>query len=169
MRRYDIQYFTATILDWKHLLKPDKYKNIILDSLYFLVTNERIYLYGFVITNNHIHVLWHILHPHVLQNVQRDFLKYTAQQIRFDLMAHHPKVLEMFKVNAKDRMYQFWERNPLSVPIWSEDVLLQKLHYIHENPVRADLCERAEDYFYSSARFYMENDNSFSFLRSYLD
>jgi hypothetical protein len=30
------QFFTATIQEWKHLLKEDKYKNIIIDSLRFL-------------------------------------------------------------------------------------------------------------------------------------
>lgn len=31
------EFFTPTILEWKHLLKEDKYKEIILDSLRFLV------------------------------------------------------------------------------------------------------------------------------------
>jgi hypothetical protein len=40
-------------------------------------------------------------------DVQRDFLKYAAQQIKRDLVKNHPQVLERFKVNAKDRRYQF--------------------------------------------------------------
>ncbi len=31
----EIQFFTATILEWKHLLKPDKYKDTIVESLSF--------------------------------------------------------------------------------------------------------------------------------------
>jgi hypothetical protein len=68
--------------------------------------------------------------------VQRDFLKYTAQQIKKDMVRNHPEELKDYRVNAKDRKHQFWERNPLSVEIWSEKVLVQKLKYIHENPVR---------------------------------
>lgn len=30
------QFFTATILEWKHLLKKDEYKQIIIESLLFL-------------------------------------------------------------------------------------------------------------------------------------
>jgi putative transposase len=30
----------------------------------------------------------------------------------------------------------------------------QRLHYTHENPVRAGTCYKAEDYVYSSASFY---------------
>ncbi len=29
-------FYTAIILEWKHLLKPDKYKQIIIDCLAFL-------------------------------------------------------------------------------------------------------------------------------------
>jgi hypothetical protein len=36
-REHYIQFFTATILEWKPLLKPDKYKQLVLDSLRFLV------------------------------------------------------------------------------------------------------------------------------------
>ena len=87
-------------------------------------------------------------------DVQRDFLKFTAQKIKADLVKNHPDVLERFKVKAKDRQYQFWERNPLTVEIWSEKVLMQKLKYIHENPVRAGLCSWATEYKYSSALLY---------------
>ena len=32
------QFFTATVQEWKHLIKEDKDKNIIVDALNFLVT-----------------------------------------------------------------------------------------------------------------------------------
>ncbi|HJP62561.1 MAG TPA: hypothetical protein VJ844_03925 [Mucilaginibacter sp.] len=36
-----IYFYTATILEWKHLLKPDKFKQIILDSLVHLIKRRR--------------------------------------------------------------------------------------------------------------------------------
>ena len=48
------QFFTATILDWEKLLAPDKYKDIIIDSLRFLVHANRIKLNAFVVMDNHI-------------------------------------------------------------------------------------------------------------------
>ena len=42
-------FFTATILEWNKLLKPVKYKNIIVDSMRFLVDNKRVIIYGFVV------------------------------------------------------------------------------------------------------------------------
>ena len=48
------QFFTATIQEWKHLLKEDKYKNIIVDALNFLVTEGNVTINGFVIMPNHL-------------------------------------------------------------------------------------------------------------------
>ena len=50
------QFYTATINNWKHLLAEDKHKDIIIDSLKFLVTEKRIELNAFVIMSNHIHL-----------------------------------------------------------------------------------------------------------------
>jgi len=50
------QFFTATILEWKRLLKPDKYKEIIISSLQFLVENKRVKVNAFVVMDNHIHL-----------------------------------------------------------------------------------------------------------------
>ncbi|WP_369426430.1 hypothetical protein [Pontibacter anaerobius] len=58
-----IAFFTATILEWKHLLKPDKYKQIIVDSLGYLVEQKRVKVYAFVIMPNHLHLLWKMEAP----------------------------------------------------------------------------------------------------------
>ncbi|MEQ9422867.1 MAG: transposase [Cyclobacteriaceae bacterium] len=158
------QFITITVHEWKNLLKPKKYKNIILDSLSFLVKEQRSSIYAFVILDNHIHLIWQIIEPNKRTDVQRDFLKYVAQQIKFDLIDNHLEVLEHFKVDKKDRQYQFWKRDALSIDLYSEKVFNQKLDYIHDNPVKAGFCEKPEDYFYSSASYYLLNDKNFSFL-----
>ena len=160
------QFFTATILEWKHLLKPDKYKDIVMQSLQFLVRDNRILLYGFVIMPNHIHLIWQMRENIRQADVQRDFLKYTAQQIKFDLQQNHPAVLEKFRVNVKDRQYQLWEHRPLSVPLWTRNVFEQKLDYIHQNPVQEKwrLSDLPENYFYSSARYYLLNQDDWGFI-----
>ena len=127
------QFFTATILEWKKLLKPEKYKDIITSSLQFLVDNNRTKVNAFVIMDNHIHLIWQMMADIKPEAVQRDFMKFTAQKIKQDLIKNHPAVLAHFKVNAKDREYQFWERNALSVELNTLEMLKQKLEYI---PVR---------------------------------
>jgi putative transposase len=67
------QFFTAGIKGWYKLLQDDKYKDIIISSLRFLVEDKRIKLYAFVIMSDHIHLIWQmqaLIHP---EHVQRDF------------------------------------------------------------------------------------------------
>ncbi len=135
---YYPQFFTATILEWKPLLKQDKYKDIIIDSLRFLVQQNRVKVCSFVIMSNHIHLTWQIQPGHKRENVQRDFLKYTAQKIKFDLLENDKEWLQQFKVDAKDRRYQIWERNPMSTDLYNHKAFLQKLEQIHRNPVQKD-------------------------------
>lgn len=161
-------FFTATILEWKHLLKPDKYKQIITNSLSFLVKEKKVQVFGFVIMNNHIHIIWRIANNYQLSEIQHSFMKFTAQMILKDLRNNHQDILSLFYVGAKDRKYQIWERNPLSIEIHSNEVMFQKLNYIHNNPVKANLCATPEIYTYSSASLYSNNETVWTFLEKWI-
>jgi len=163
-RRYECDFFTATILEWKPLLTSENFKDIVIDSLRYMVQHGRVMIHAFVIMNNHIHLLWQIIHPHQREDVQRDMLKFTAQMMIKELRNNNPILLEDYYVGARDRKYQIWERNPLSVPVWTADVLKQKLQYIHNNPVRAGLCIYSEEYKYSTAGIYNSGTDDFSFV-----
>lgn len=125
------QFFTTSIKGWYKLLEPDKYKDIIIDSLRFLVEDKRIKLFSFVIMADHIHLIWQMqpsIHP---QHVQGDFLKYTAQKIKHDLQKNHPDLLTHFETDANDRTYNFWKRRALSIELRTDKVYQQNLDYIH--------------------------------------
>ena len=107
-----IEFFTATCNNWQLLLQPDKHKQLIMDSLRFLVEDKRIWLYGFVIMPNHIHLLWRKQDAWFNKNIQQIFLKFTAQQLKFSLMDNNPEALAGYKSTQGDRDYHFWERRP---------------------------------------------------------
>ncbi|NVJ45491.1 MAG: transposase [Cytophagia bacterium] len=171
MHTHYIQFFTATIYKWIPVLFDNKLKDIITDSLAYLVKEKRCRVYGFVIMPNHLHLLWKINDNHRAQDVQRDFLKYTAQQIRFILNDSNSELLSKFEVNLKDRKYQFWQRNSLSTDLWSRKTVEQKLDYIHFNPVSGkwNLSEDFSKYYHSSASFYEDDTNRFPFLSHYME
>jgi REP-associated tyrosine transposase len=160
------QFLTATILEWKPLLKDDQYKDIIIESLRFLKNEGSIVVYGFVIMPNHLHLIWQIQDGFKRDNIQMRFLKFTAHQFKFRLTDTSDRRLEQFKVNAKDRQYQFWERNSLSIDLWSPAVFVQKLNYIHNNPLQEkwQLADVPENYKYSSAGFYERGVDEFGIL-----
>ncbi len=162
------QFFTATILEWKHLLKSDEYKQIIIDSLLFLKKEGSIKVNAFVMPS-HIRLIWHIQDGYKREKIQLRFMKYTAQQMKFRLADTNNLLLQNYLVNAADRQYQFWERNPLSIDLWNKDVLIQKLIYIHNNPLAEpwNLVSYPQAYKYSSAAFYEEGIDIFGLITHY--
>ena len=163
------QFFTASIKGRYKLLEHDRYKDIVINSLRFLVEDKRIRLFAFVIMPDHIHLIWQMQASINPQHVQRDFLKYTAQRIKHDLYKNHPDILKQFQTDANDRFYQFWKRRALSIELRTHKVYMQKLEYIHWNPVKAALCKLPEDYEYSSALFYETGIDNWGFLTYHRD
>jgi len=161
------QFYTATIYQWKHLLTEDKHKDIIIESLKFLVLEKRIVLNAFVIMSNHIHLIWQPLFGFTPSDIQASFMKYTAQQLKRSLGKANTNMLAGFKVNKYDRTYQIWKREALSIELITPAVFDQKLEYIHYNPVKAGLCSYPEEYKYSSAKFYNDGTDSFKMLTHY--
>ena len=160
------QFFTATIQEWKHLLKEDKYKNIITDTLKFLVTEGNVTINGFVIMPNHMHIIWQAKANNDLQKIQNSFIKYTSKEFKKLLAIDNN--LQAYEVNAIDRKYNFWQRDSLNIELFTAAVFQQKLNYIHYNPVKANLCNLPEDYHFSSALFYEKGIDHFSFIDHYL-
>lgn len=161
------QFYTATILDWKPLLHSDQYKLILIESLQYLVNNERVVVFGYVIMNDHIHLIWKPTPLYSLKHTQLSFMKFTAQRIKRELEINHTRELQSFLVEAKDRQFQFWQRNSLCVDLYSNSIIEQKLNYIHRNPVKAGYCHKPEDYRFSSAKFYKELADEFGFVSDY--
>jgi putative transposase len=91
-------------------------------------------------------------------------MKYTAQQLKRSLMETDKDLLATLKVDKYDRDYQIWKRKPLSIDLLTKELSIQKLEYIHYNPVTAGLCRLPEEYYYSSAKFYLDGSDNFGML-----
>ena len=165
----EVYFHTASILNWEYLLKMDKYKKVILDSLNHLSKNGKIKVYGFVIMPNHIHLIWEMIEKNGKEMPHVSFMKHTAHEFLKDLKIHHPQVLPRFASNQEDRKYQFWQRNSLPIILYSKKILEQKLDYIHYNPTAGkwNLATDYVAYYYSSAKFYEEEIKDFEFLVAY--
>ena len=166
-----IYFYTATILGWKHLLKTNKFKQIILESLIHLVEKEKVKVYGFVIMPNHIHLIWENLSMNGKEKPHAGFMKFTGHQFLSALRENNPKMLEKFKVEKNSRKHHFWLRNALPIWTYNRKVLEQKLKYIHLNPLQShwNLAIDPNDYLYSSCSFYERGDQRYFWLTHYMD
>jgi len=71
-------------------------------------------------------------------------------------------MLRLFKYyarfNKNNTQYQLWKRDNRPIELVSPKWINQKLNYIHNNPVRAGIVELPENYLYSSALWYLEEE-----------
>ena len=70
-------------------------------------------------------------------------------------------------MDSYDKEHEFWQKNPLAIPLYTKKVAFQKLNYIHNNPLAKNwqLVSDPCDYKYSSAGFYEFDDRNFTFLK----
>ena len=162
-------FYTDSINNFRHLLADDNLKLIIINSWKYLVENKFIEIYGYVIMPNHIHLIWNILKMNGKESPAGSFAKYTAHQFRKYLLQTNPTLLEQYQSDKTDRSIQFWKRDPLAIPLTSEVNLIQKLEYIHQNPIREKwlLCQHPEEYKWSSAKFYVSGDDEFGIVKHF--
>ena len=167
----EVYFWTITINEWIHLFKTDDYKSIVMESLSWLYTKELIRIYGFVVMPNHIHLLWEQLKLNGKEFPKNSFEKFTTHRFRKKLQIENSSELNKFSVSACDRKYNFWQRDPLAVRIFSRDMASQKLTYMHNNPLQEhwQLASLPEEYSFSSAAFYENENDEFGILTHYID
>lgn len=118
---------------------------------------------------NHIHLIWQLLKMNGKEFPDSSFSKFTSSQFKKELQMNHPKVLELFTTEKKDREYQFWQRDPMAIHIFDKNIFNQKLNYTHNNPFSGkwNLVSSAIEYKYSSALFYEKGIDEFGILTDY--
>ena len=166
-----VYFWTATINSWYKLMEEDAVKQIITDSLKFLSDNCKIDVYGFVVMPNHIHLIWKINEMNGKESSQGSFLKFTAHAFKKYLRVNNLGFLDLFGVEAENKRYEFWQRDSLAFELTQRKTALQKLNYIHNNPLaeRWQLCNDPVKYYYSSAKFYETGIDDFGFLKHIMD
>jgi REP element-mobilizing transposase RayT len=153
-----IYFITSTIVQWIPVFTRKAYIDILLDSLKFCRSNKGLKIFAYVILDNHLHLL---VSGENLSNIIKDFKRHIAREI-LNLAQKEKKLwlLNQFKFyrlkHKTDSDYQVWQEGFHPKLITSEEMLQQKIDYIHENPVRIGLVEKSEDWLYSSARNYYD-------------
>ncbi len=142
-------YFVSTTLIDKRwgFLNTKPYVDIVLNSLEFLRENKQIKLFAFVIMPNHLHLILKPLNVNISQ-VMHSLKSYTSKKI---IAVSQNTSLSQELITKK-----VWEAGFFDKNIESEKFLLEKMDYVHNNPVNKNwlLTDERSNYRYSSACFY---------------
>jgi len=149
----DQMYFlTITVKRWYYILDRYNRWGILADCLRFMIENRQLKIYGYVFMINHIHMI--VQSPDVSGFV-RDFKQFTTKEIKKNLKKTEPKAVELFENNGK---FELWKKTNMPELIESEKFFLQKLSYIHSNPVKREYVREARDWMWSSAIDYESDE-----------
>jgi len=160
-----LYYLTLQVVDWIDIFTRQLYRDIVIESLRYCQQNKGLQVFGYVIMSNHVHLIANSPNGHLSETL-RDFKKFTSKTI-IDAInngneSRREWMLNRFSYNAnrhsRNQNYQFWTHENHAVILYSNDFIAEKLEYMHNNPVRAGLVDKPEDYLYSSARSYADMD-----------
>ncbi len=123
------------------LLQADNAAQLFIDALSAAACRHEMDLWGYVVMPDHVHLL---LCP------RREV--YNISRVLFAIkrpMSYRAKAAGLCRGKHFWQPGGGYDRN-----LWKVKTIYKELDYMHENPVRRGLCERAEDWRYSSAGYY---------------
>lgn len=156
-----LHFLTFQVVDWIDIFSRKIYKDIIIESFKYSIENKGFQVFAYVIMSNHIHLIANSNDVKLSENI-RDIKKFTSRKIIETMLSISESrkdwILNRFMFNAThhraNKVYQLWTHENHAMILYSNQFIKEKINYIHENPVRAGIVERPEDYLYSSARNY---------------
>jgi len=149
-------FVTFTILHWIPIFTNRDSVNIVINSMKYLQQHDNLKIYAYVILENHIHA---ILQSDDLQKTIQKFKRHTAKYIIKLLKDKNVKtILEQLafykKAHKKDSQYQLWQEGYQPKLILSDKMMIEKIEYIHNNPIKRGYVDEDWHWRYSSARDY---------------
>jgi len=156
-------FLTLTVVQWIDVFTRREYRDIVVQSLQHCIENKGLRLYAWVIMSNHLHLVAHCVAPNRMSDFLRDFKKFTSKRIVNAIMeipeSRREILLDKFAFEARRtgraKDFKVWKDDNHAIDLDSGGIdMMEKIDYIHMNPVRAGLVDSPDDYLYSSARNY---------------
>ena len=132
-------------------------RQAVISCLGSLSDKGRVNVSAFVIMPDHVHAILWFSDDTYLPRLMQTWKKSSGHYVRKIYERHSPAMIEnLRRREGKREIVSVWQRRYHDFNIFSAKKLNEKIDYIHYNPVKSGLCQTAEEYVWSSARFYSE-------------
>ena len=161
--QHGIHFLTFTVMEWVDVFTRKDYKYIIVDALNYCIKEKGLTCYAWVLMSNHLHLIVKTISPFRLSDVIRDFKKFTSKEIiktiqtitesRSDWLLHRFEYAA--KITGRAENFKVWQDSNHAVYVDADHHrFMQRLNYIHLNPVRQLIVANPEEYLFSNAGDY---------------
>lgn len=160
-----LHFVSYAVVYWLDVFIRDEYRKIWIDSLRYCQQQKGLNVYGWCLMTSHAHLIISS-ETTSLANIIRDFKRYTSEQLHKAIRDNPQEsrtewLLWMCRragmKNSNNNNFQFWQQHNHPIQLMNHEIFMQKINYIHNNPVVAGFVERPEDWLYSSAYRFSEN------------
>lgn len=156
-------FITFSVVDWIDVFIREEYRNIFFESIQYCQKEKGLLVGAYCMMTSHIHMALGTNGRNTLEDIIRDLKSYTSRHIR-KYMENNPHesrkkwMIEMMmkagKAKSNNHDFQFWQQHNHPIELSTNEILQQKIDYIHENPVKAGFVDMAANWLLSSARDY---------------
>ena len=167
--QFGLYFVTFTIVGWVDLFTRKECKEIITSSLNYCVEQKGLNIHAYVIMGSHIHLILSASpESKGLSSIIRDFKTFTSKELirwfQNNLKESRRDWLDVVfkyhaKYNERNSTYQIWMQNNKPKFCEHPKFTINKINYIHNNPVVAGIVNKAEHYIFSSASDYLGISN----------
>jgi REP element-mobilizing transposase RayT len=147
-----VHFVTFTVHQWADVFTRPAYIDILIENLSYCQKEKGLEIFAWVIMTNHCHLIIRARNEN-LSDVIRDFKKFTAKTIYKAIETNHQESRKnwLLQVLSYEDKIWFWEESYHGEEIYTQAFFDSKMDYIHQNPVRAGIVEKEEEYLNSSA------------------
>jgi REP element-mobilizing transposase RayT len=153
-----LHFVTFTIVDWIKVFEIEDHCKKFLESVRYCQENKGLEVYAWCIMPNHVHLIVGTSGKMKLENIIRDLKSYSSKQIHLALenrsefnLGIEEHLIKTGTKNQKNKKFQLWQQPYHAVELSTNDIMDQRLEYIHNNPVNAGLVDEPESWTWSSA------------------
>ena len=171
-RRYfapgQLQFITSSVYRRRRLFDSLRLRGLFVEVLRQWRQVTGFLLIGWVLMPEHFHLLIKPEPAESTSAILQELKKRSAQQIIPILSANQQHawcraMLAGFRLPPTvhcDSYYRVWNRRFYPYGVYSHEKRLEKLNYMHNNPVKRGLVQSPDEWPWSSYRFYYLNDSS---------
>jgi len=163
-----LHFITASTYRRARLFDSNRFRSHFVQTLGQLRRQQRFRLLGWVLMPEHFHLLlWPSTRSNpsqIVQSLKERTAKFALSQLRQN--AAHPWCARMLEKLAlpetvhRPSTHRVWQRRFYDLNVWSEKKRLEKLNYMHGNPVKRGLVPSPDQWPWSSFRFYYLEDSA---------
>ena len=136
------------------LLKTARARDIFVKELGKIRDEMGFQLVGYVVMPEHVHLLISEPPRGLPSEVLQKLKLRTARKLRKGRRPLPPAQLRLPFAAAQEPLRAFWQARFYDFNVYSHRKRLEKLNYMHANPVKRGLVKHPQDWAHSSWRFY---------------